>query len=177
MTQSEELDPWKDVILTQNRGWLKAYVLTMTGDPGAAEDLVQDVFMVAFRKRNEFERGTNFGGWLREIARRVCLDHGKKKSRRLNLNQVAKKRLQEAASALRERQLDPALQEEKRSRLVKCLSKLNHNLQHILSLRYGEGKSLNHIATLTARSVTAVGVSLFRARTTLADCIRTPELK
>ena len=38
--------------------------LRMTGDPAAAEDLVQDAFLKAWKNFHRFERGTNFKAWI-----------------------------------------------------------------------------------------------------------------
>jgi len=35
----------------------------------AADDVAQEAFVVAFEKLQTFERGTNFGAWVRTIAR------------------------------------------------------------------------------------------------------------
>ena len=39
-----------------------------------AKELTNDAFFKAFTRLNQFESGTNFGGWLYTIARRTALD-------------------------------------------------------------------------------------------------------
>ena len=40
-----------------------------------ADDLVQDVFLTAFRRLGDLRRGEAFGGWLAQIARNRAIDH------------------------------------------------------------------------------------------------------
>src|SRR5579862_2868158 len=83
--QTED-DPWGAAAIEQNRQWLLAYLLSLTGDPDAADDLVQEVFVVALRKRETFVAGTNFGGWLRTIAKNIALTHSKRRRREILLS-------------------------------------------------------------------------------------------
>ena len=173
MAEPAELDPWKDVIILQNQSWLKAYCLAQTGDPDAAEDLVQDVFLIAYRERDEFERGTNFGGWLRTIARRTCLDFCKRKDRRpLNFTPEALQSMDAAAKRMQGEHLLPDYFDDRRERLAFCLAKLSASLRRMVELRYGKGRSLADIAKTVTRTVAAVGVGLFRARMALSACVR-----
>jgi DNA-directed RNA polymerase specialized sigma24 family protein len=42
-------------------------------DEAWVDDLAQEAFIVAFRRVNEFEIGTDFGKWLRSVAARSLL--------------------------------------------------------------------------------------------------------
>ncbi|MEM6994806.1 MAG: sigma-70 family RNA polymerase sigma factor [Myxococcota bacterium] len=50
-----------------------------------SEDLVQEVFVVAFTRIARFRDDANFGAWLRGIAVNVVRDHRRKESRRRGL--------------------------------------------------------------------------------------------
>ena len=62
------------------RLWLVAAGLV--GDPSDAEDIVQDTAIIAFRKRGEFRRGTNFAAWVTTILRHCAANHLRKKTGR-----------------------------------------------------------------------------------------------
>lgn len=51
----------------QDRAYATA--LTMLGDPGRAQDAVQDAFLVAFRNLGTLRAPQAFGAWLRQIVR------------------------------------------------------------------------------------------------------------
>jgi len=47
-------------------------------EASAGEDATQEAFLRAFQNIRSF-RGGNFGGWLSQIARNVCIDHWRKR--------------------------------------------------------------------------------------------------
>lgn len=65
------------------------------GDAAQAADLTQDTFAAAFRALGELQDPDAFGGWVRVIARRICLRWIGKRQRE--------------ACALRQQALEPAL--------------------------------------------------------------------
>src|SRR5215218_3293513 len=48
---------------------LRAFAISLAGDAGRADDLVQDTLMRAWRAMDRFERGTNLNAWLFTILR------------------------------------------------------------------------------------------------------------
>src|SRR5262245_59552335 len=62
-----------------------AFFYRMTADPSASEDLTQEVFVRMLKYRSSFGEGSDFSGWMYQIARNVRADHFRK--------HVAEKRL------------------------------------------------------------------------------------
>ena len=56
--------------------------LRLTGSPQAAEDLVQDTYLRAFRSWHSYKPGTNLAAWLATIMRNANLDELRRQSRR-----------------------------------------------------------------------------------------------
>ena len=56
--------------------------LRLTGSPQAAEDLVQEAYLRAFRAWQSYRPGTNLAAWLATILRNAFLDEARKQSRR-----------------------------------------------------------------------------------------------
>lgn len=54
---------------------LLAFLIPYVGDPGLAEDLVQEAFLRVFRGRAAYEPRGAFRTWLFAIARNLALDH------------------------------------------------------------------------------------------------------
>jgi RNA polymerase sigma-70 factor (ECF subfamily) len=52
-------------------GW----VVRLTRDPGAAEDLTVEVFWRIYRSHARFDPSRSFGAWARRIASNAALDH------------------------------------------------------------------------------------------------------
>jgi RNA polymerase sigma-70 factor (ECF subfamily) len=167
------VDPWSAAAVEQNRRWLTAYVLALTGDPEAAADLVQETFAVALRKRADFRPGTNFGGWLRVIARNVALQHCRRRGRELLLDrEEVLARLDAAAERSAERDAAPGFAEARAELLRSCLEKLSGRVRRFLQLRYGEGRKPAELAAEAGLTAAAVNMALCRARFMLADCVR-----
>ena len=51
-----------------------------TGNPQAAEDLVQETYMKAFRYYGNFKKGTNFRAWLFKILKNSFINYYRKKN-------------------------------------------------------------------------------------------------
>jgi RNA polymerase sigma-70 factor, ECF subfamily len=62
------------------RLWLIAAAIT--GDRTEADDVVQEAALVALRKLDEFDVGTNFAAWMSQIVRLTAFNHVRKISRR-----------------------------------------------------------------------------------------------
>jgi RNA polymerase sigma-70 factor (TIGR02960 family) len=58
----------------RHRRELHLHCYRMTGSFDEAEDLVQETFLRAWRKRDSFEGGPGFRAWLYRIATNACLD-------------------------------------------------------------------------------------------------------
>ena len=56
-------------------GRLFSLTCRMVGNPADAEDLLQDVFLVAHRKLDTFRGESALATWLYRLAMNVCLDH------------------------------------------------------------------------------------------------------
>ncbi len=70
------------VRLTQPAVWRLCNVL---GSPGEEEDLTQDTFMRALRSLASYRGESAVTAWLLSIARRVCADHVRSRSRQRRL--------------------------------------------------------------------------------------------
>ena len=169
-------NPWAEIAIEQNRRWLRAYILSATGDHSAYDDLVQDVFAIAHRKRYSFETGTNFGGWLRNIARNVILQHCRKRERQpLFSHDDAVETLDRAAAEAEDCCRDPIFVEHRQQFLRECLKVITRRVHEVLRLRYAENRPAQVVANLLHMSVTAVNVAAFRGRLAVAQCVESKE--
>jgi RNA polymerase sigma-70 factor (ECF subfamily) len=57
--------------------WLIA--VGVVRDSALADDIVQEAAMIGYRKRDQFQPGTNFGAWMGQIVRHTALNQGRKK--------------------------------------------------------------------------------------------------
>jgi RNA polymerase sigma factor (sigma-70 family) len=171
---SHPIDPWSRAAIDQNRQWLTAYVYSLTGKLADAEDIVQQVFTLAWQKRDGFREGTNFGGWLRTIARHAVLRHCRKKSTRLLFidDDEVLNHIDRAAEVESRQMLDERVKDEKLSVLRKCIGKLGERSRSVIRMKYLKKLSSAEICRSTGLSVGHVNVIAFKARGFLMKCMK-----
>lgn len=144
---------------------LRAYALGLTGDPGLADDAVQECFVVVSEKSAEFAPGTNFKAWSRQILRFKVLEmlrfRGRAGGFPADLIEVL------AAEAP-----PPERWEAERQALKRCLAALGPAARSIIESRHLDGLDPAAIAARMAWTVNSVQVALSRARTALRECIQ-----
>lgn len=57
--------------------WLIA--VGIVRDPVLAEDVVQEAALIGYRKRAQFQAGTNFGAWMGQIVRHTAMNQARKR--------------------------------------------------------------------------------------------------
>lgn len=138
------------------------YVRYRLSDESAAEDIASDVF-VRLLEASQNRRGpqTNLKAWLLGTASHIVMDHMRRTYRR-------------PTDSLSENMLDPLalpvdeFDRRERDQLVRgAMKNLTEEQQHVLSLRFGEGYSLEETATVMKKNVNAVKALQFRALSSL----------
>lgn len=138
-------------------------LLAVTGNPATAEELTQDVFLVALRKG--MRPGPGMRLWLREVARRLAM------------NELRRKRPEPADLAAAEPAgssgpAERASFEEELAALRRCLESLAGDDRQLLAARYERSEPIEALAAELAQSMGYIKQRLFRLRKRLADCVR-----
>jgi RNA polymerase sigma-70 factor (ECF subfamily) len=140
-------------------------LLAVTRNASTAEELTQEVFLVAFKRGMRPGEGMRL--WLREVARRLAM------------NELRRKRPSAVGSELDLaplRSADPHGAgrgfEEELEALRKCLGELGEEDREVLADRYERSEPLASIAARRRQSQGYVKQRLFRLRGRLADCVR-----
>lgn len=70
-----------EAIFNQYKGWVYKTAYLITGDHQKAEDIMQEVFIKAYRAKDTFnpEKG-KYSNWLRRITINQCFDEKRKKA-------------------------------------------------------------------------------------------------
>lgn len=159
--------------LEQNRRWLTAYFLSVTGDHELAQDLVQEVFVRAVRAAATYDStcGT-LGAWLRGIARNVFNEHCRRAGRDpLALSDAMLAHLDDRAAAVATDNADPDDQQRRLHVLRECLAKLSKHVRRIFQMKYQQRSRSRQIAEALGMNENAVNVALSRGRRILQECI------
>ena len=151
-------------LLTPFLPMLFAYSRAICLDFHAAQDVVQETAIIAFRNLNHLFPEADFSTWLRAIARRQSLEARRKLHRFARFAEEAVERAyQDPASP------DVAAQ---RKLLVDCIRALGERGQDVVEEHYFRGLSLSELASQLETSVGAVKQLLYRARKLLEECVK-----
>lgn len=157
-------------ILETHRTMLTAYLVRLTHDSHAAEDLVQEVYKEVLSNAGLAMKGDDLGAYLRGIARHLA----SRLFRRPKPGPLTEQCLE---SAWESPDLDASrgrkgFLEACRAALRLCLDALPPTARRLFELRYDEGRPYAQIADQTDMKSPAVRMSLTRVRRQLADCVR-----
>jgi len=132
-----------------------------------AEEVLQEVSLIMWRKFDQFERGTSFRNWAFQIARLEAMNFRRKRQRDRHVfdDRLLELLADEAAQHAAE------LEEERRA-LAHCIAKLDARDREVLSGCYQEGRTIKWYARTVGRTANAVRKHLARIRATLSVCVR-----
>ena len=137
--------------------------------PASADDVVQNVASVLWRKFESFEQGTNFRAWAFAIARFEVLrfrDKNKETSLILSLDEKTLERLESPAV-----EYDNEYVEYRKGLLKQCLDRLGEDARMLVEMRYGNENSFDELAQLLKKSSGALRIQISRIRKTLRECV------
>jgi RNA polymerase sigma-70 factor (ECF subfamily) len=150
---------------------LFALAWRLTGNAHDAEDVVQETFVKAWRRLDEFEARSQFSSWLHRIAANTAYDLLRSRRRRpedpLETEGVVRPLASEAPSADRlvfGRELD--------TRVRAALHRLGPLERSSFLLRHVEGLSMREIAEALGSEPNAVKQSVCRAVKKMRDALR-----
>jgi RNA polymerase sigma-70 factor (ECF subfamily) len=157
-------------LMTQFQGRLYVYILSLIGDPDAANDVLQEANIVLWKESRQYLAGTNFKAWAFRIAHFQCMAH---RQRRLRDKVVFSDEVV-AQLAIESKELD-ATYEQRVARLGRCLEQIQPRSREALRLRYTDGIAVKEMATKMHCTSNAMSQLLFRARQWLIECVKKSE--
>lgn len=145
------------------------YIAGMVRDAAEAEDLTQETFLRAHRRQEALRDAKAARGWLYRIATHVCVDHLRKRARRVVLD-----RDEEAHDGRPAASESPSAHErveraETSACVQRCLDYLPDSYRAVILLYGAHGLTAAEIAELLSVSVGTVKIRLHRARRRLQE--------
>jgi RNA polymerase sigma-70 factor (ECF subfamily) len=147
---------------------VRAFVASVVRDWHVAEDVVQEVGLVLWRKFDTYDPRRPFGAWARGVAAVQVLKERDRIRRALPILSP------EGVEAVR-RAYDETERREPVTApdaLRRCLQGLPGRARDLLRLRYEESLPLERVAAALAASLPAVKKALLRIRARLHGCVR-----
>lgn len=147
-----------DVIVERHRRSVYQLCYRFVSNHEDASDLVQEVFLRAYRGLKNFKGDASLGTWLYRIGVNACLN-------RLSARPPVAEPLETSESVV-DRDLDPAsrlLQHERSKRVRAAIARLPRKQRTTLILRVYHELSHQEIASIVGSSVGAVKANFFHA--------------
>ncbi|QQL44667.1 sigma-70 family RNA polymerase sigma factor [Sulfuriroseicoccus oceanibius] len=155
-------------LLTGHQEALRSLILALVPNVSDVRDVLQEVNVVLWEKRESFEIGSNFGAWAATVARYKVMNY-RKRMKREGWLVFSDDVVELLADGSGERQ--SALFEAKRGALAQCLEKVSPGNRDLLMTRYGGAQSIESLAAETGRSAPVLRVTLHRVRAMLRKCV------
>jgi RNA polymerase sigma-70 factor, ECF subfamily len=140
-------------------GWL----VRLTRDPAAADDLTVEVFWRIYRAHARFDATRSFGAWARRIASNAALDH---------LRRVARERASAALAPVPPGTADSTARRDLHVRVERAFSTLPPKLRIVAELALVEEWPQQEIAEVLGISRSAVKARAFRAMKHLKSALQ-----
>lgn len=147
---------------------IRTYVTARVNDRHDAEDLAQDVFVIAFSKLREFDPQRPFVSWLRGIARNLVLNYWRK----FRADPVGgTHELEGLIQAGIERTTCPGEETEVTDALRLCVERLDDEARELIVKRYQTGISVAELTQHLEIKHSTLTMWLHRIRKKLRHCI------
>ena len=151
-------DKFQDMLLT-HLPRLQAYAVMLTRDRAAAEDLLQETALKAWRAQSQFAMGTNFTAWIYKILRNEYISSLRRNKRKpARLDEVPEEFLSRGGA-----QENDILSRE----VVHAMNKLQPEQREVLVLICASGLSYEEAAEICNCAVGTVKSRVSRARRAL----------
>jgi RNA polymerase sigma-70 factor (ECF subfamily) len=145
---------------------IRCFITRLTGNATTADEVVNEVFLEAWRHAGEFEGRSQVATWLMAIAKFKAISACRHRS---------ESQLDNRTAAVIEDLADtPSASMEKRQRsdiLQKCLSKLTPIHREVINLIYYQGKKIEEVAQSTGAPINTIKTRMHHARLRMADLL------
>lgn len=138
-------------------------IYALSGDPTAAADVTQQVFLKLMTRINQFRGDSEFATWLYRLVVNTCHDEHRKQRRFVSLADTFLE-TRAAGESPRARYA----RKEMAGRVQSAIAELKPKLRWPILLKYVEGMSYDEIATVLGCSKGTVASRLNRAHRALA---------
>jgi len=154
-------------LFVRHQGIVKAFILSLQPGFADAEDVLQEVNLVIWRRADEYQHGTDFGAWVFKIASFQIMALRQK---------LVRDRLQFSDELLAQIANNefPSIRaiDLRREALQHCLEKLEKGELELVRLRYECGDDVASLAGMLGRSAKAIYRSLAKIHGLLMNCVQ-----
>lgn len=154
-------------LMLGDRAKLLGYIRSIVGQEHMAEDIFQDLIVMALNKREQILDEAHLPAWLRQAAKYEALNAIRKQNRSLVMDDAVLDLLDATWQ-----KYDPVESTDMTDALRHCLGSLTAPARQMIELRYTQGITSSQIAKQLDRKAATVYQALSRAHQMLAQCVR-----
>ena len=170
MAEKNDNEELKEFVteLTEHQIAIRSFIGYLMPGSGDVGDVLQEVNLLLWEKRNQFTLGTDFRAWAFASARFVVLGYQRKWKRRgdLILDDALVVQLAE------EWENESYVQQRRLKALESCLEKLEEDDVTLLTERYRRYGNVERLAQARGQKSSALRVRLLRLRAALKQCVQ-----
>ncbi|MSR41463.1 MAG: sigma-70 family RNA polymerase sigma factor [Phycisphaerales bacterium] len=162
-----------EVLVREHSGPLLAFIRAIARERSVEDDLMQEAFVVAWRRIGDYDRSRPFGPWLRGIAARCAMKRRRSQST-LFVDEATLDGITQHVNAFESR---ADLEHVERIDAVRdCVDRLAEEHRTIVQLAYQDSRGLRVIAEFLAVTEENAKKRLQRARAAVAKCMESKGL-
>lgn len=151
---------------------LYRFAVSMLGNSFDAEDVIQELLVKVWKKKDQFIEIDNKEAWCMTVTRNLSIDKIRSRKKNTgNIDDYYHLSDQSASASVRLEQRDAL------NHVMELMDQLPEKQRSVMHLRDVEGYTYQEIADLTTLTVDQVKVNLFRARKTLRSKLEKLDIK
>jgi RNA polymerase sigma-70 factor (ECF subfamily) len=158
-------------LIRKHQAGVRAFICSLGTSFDYVDDIAQESFLIAWKKRDSFDTSRDFGNWVRGIARNVVLRKRVKDEQGAHvMNMKLSEILAEQSEGDEER--DPETTLELVKALDDCVAQLPPKTGALLRERYETNATASQLAERLGTTADAVRQAFVRLRRRLRECIQ-----
>jgi RNA polymerase sigma-70 factor (ECF subfamily) len=185
-TESAPEQPWKADVLAARRGDSKAFAslvrsvqrsvyglsLRLLSNEAEASEVAQEAFLRAYQNLGRYDTERPFDLWVMAIARNLCLDILRRRTRAPSEDVEEMKEILPASQSTQE---EDAIARQERLSLEAAMATLSASDREVLALYYVHKRTTKEIAEVMGVAPGTIMARLFRAREKLRNRMQPKE--
>ena len=153
-------------LFRENEGYLFGFIMKLLPNFAIAEDIMQETMMIMWQKFDDFQEGTSFIAWAKQIARYKVVEYVRKSKRR-SMVHFSDNTVEELANQ------EPTIASQNTyfEAMHNCIDKLKNRNREIIQLRYTRNMKIKEVAELMDMTSNALSKHMARIHYSLKKCI------
>ncbi|HRY82701.1 MAG TPA: RNA polymerase sigma factor [Candidatus Moranbacteria bacterium] len=158
-------------IIERYQGKLFAYLFRLIGSKEEVQDILQDVFIKAYKNLMSFDAERKFSSWIYRIAHNEAVNYIKRKSikRFIPWEDISATKDKIEMASFEEGAEKAWIRKETGEEVNLAMDRLPLKYKQILVLRYYSDKSYEEISEILGKPVNTVGTLISRAKKKLSE--------